>query len=596
MRYLKSFILSCYLPFGYAVIFGNTPLVYANEDTAMTGEKQEQLESEGAITDLSSPKSEQKTSLKQPQPEQSTATPTNSVVAKSSSSCPKIDSTETTIFVRQIEFVDIQGKPYRPFLSKEKLEPIIQSLQGCSVTSDKLAEAEEKINQLYLAEGYITSRAFSQGLTDGIVRIGILEGSVEKITIEGSPRLEKYVRSRLERAISKPFKVSQLEEQLRLLKADPLLEKVQASLRTGTHKGQSQLFVDVTAAKPFANSIGVNNYSPPSIGAENFNYNLGYRNLLGFGDTLSSNYNPSFDSIGGTYNLGFDYEIPLNSMNGRLNLRTTINRNKVVSGQFKDLDIEGETELYELAYRQPLVLTPQKEFALSLGFAYQDGQTFTFQGPTPFGFGPDEDGTSRTSVLFLGQEYTRRDVSGAWAFGSQFRLGLDILNATNHSDSTPDGQFLSWLTQAQRVQVLNDDNFLIIQANLQLAPNSLLPSEQFVIGGGQSVRGYRQNARSGDGGFSFSIEDRITLAKNQSGEPSFILAPFFDMGSVWNVDDNPNPIPEQKFIAALGLGFLFQPIPGLNLRLDYAPPLINLDDRGDNIQDNGLHFSTNYNF
>jgi hemolysin activation/secretion protein len=560
MSYLKGLIVSCNLLLvSYIALLSNVSSVRADDNIAKT------------------PKN-------------------NTVVAKSSSNCPKIERSQSTIFIRKIEFTDVNGQPYQPFLSQEKLKPIIKSLEGCSVTQDKLTEAEEKINQLYLSEGYITSRAFFQGLTNEVAKIGIIEGSIEKITIEGSPRLEKYVRSRLERSISKPFKVSKLEEQLRLLKADPLLEKVQASLRTGSQKGQNQLVVNVTEAKSFVNSIGVDNYTPPSIGSENLSYNLAYRNILGFGDTFSTNYNPSFDAIGGTYNLEFGYGIPLNSMDGTLQLRTAINRNKVVSGQFEELDIKGETELYELSFRQPLVLTPQKEFALSLGFAYQDGQTFTFQGPTPFGFGPDEDGISRTSVLQLGQEYTRRDVSGAWAFGSKFRFGLDIFNATDNSDSLPDGQFFSWLAQAQRVQVLNDSNFLIIQADLQLTPHSLLPSEQFVIGGGQSVRGYRQNARSGDSGFRFSVEDRITLAKNKGGEPAFILAPFFDMGSVWNVDNNPNVVPEQKFIAALGLGFLVQPLPGLNLRVDYAPPLINLDDREDSLQDNGFYFSANYNF
>ena len=68
------------------------------------------------------------------------------------------------------------------------------------------------------------------------------------------------------------------------------------------------------------------------------------------------------------------------------------------------------------------------------------------------------------------------------------------------------------------------------------------------------------------------------------------------MGAVWNVEDNPNQVPDDNFVAALGLGLLWQPTEGLNLRLDYAPPLIDLDDRGDNIQDDGLHFSLNYFF
>lgn len=68
------------------------------------------------------------------------------------------------------------------------------------------------------------------------------------------------------------------------------------------------------------------------------------------------------------------------------------------------------------------------------------------------------------------------------------------------------------------------------------------------------------------------------------------------MGSVWNVRGNPNTLPDQRFIAALGLGMIWQPSRNLNLRLDIAPPLINLRDRGNNIQDDGFHFSVNYSF
>jgi len=137
---------------------------------------------------------------------------------------------------------------------------------------------------------------------------------------------------------------------------------------------------------------------------------------------------------------------------------------------------------------------------------------------------------------------------------------------------------------------------LVIQGDLQLTGNSLLPSQQFVIGGGQSVRGYRQNARSGDNGALFSIEDRLTLVKNKAGEAKLTFTPFFNLGTVWNNDDNPNEQPEQTFLAALGIGFIWEPINGLNLKLDYAPPLVDLDDESENVQDNGLHFSLDYGF
>ena len=456
---------------------------------------------------------------------------------------------------------------------------------------------KDGIRQFYIEEGYINSLAILYGSRDILVE----EGRVE-VVVGGTGKLQKYVRDRITPAAN-PFNTRKIEDQLRLLKSDPLIENIEATLRPNEATNTPELFVNITAANSLFGNIGIDNYSPPSVGGEKLNLNLGYRNLTGIGDTFAIAYNPRLEAFDGTYNLGFNYQAPLNSMNGTLNLGVNIDRNEVVNGRFESLDIRGESETYSISYRQPLVLTPREELALSIGFTYRDGQTFTFQGPTPFGQGPDEDGVSRTSVFNLGQEYTRRDPAGAWGFRSQFRVGVDIFDATDNEvpnsqgDYIPDGQFFSWLAQIQRVQVLNDNNFLIIQGDLQLTPHSLLPSEQFAIGGGQSIRGYRQNARSGDNGIRFSIEDRITIAKNEAEEPIFVIAPFFNMGAVWNVENNPNQVPDKNFLAALGLGLLWQPAEGLNLRLDYAPPLIDLeDDQEYDIQDDGLHFSVNYSF
>ncbi|MGB7378833.1 MAG: ShlB/FhaC/HecB family hemolysin secretion/activation protein [Rivularia sp. (in: cyanobacteria)] len=179
---------------------------------------------------------------------------------------------------------------------------------------------------------------------------------------------------------------------------------------------------------------------------------------------------------------------------------------------------------------------------------------------------------------------------------SQFSIGTGLLDATTNDNPLPDSRFVSWLGQIQRVQRLSKNQLLIVQGDLQLTPDSLLPSEQFIIGGGQSLRGYRQNARSGDNGFRLLVEDRITLDSSEAGLTKLAIAPFFDMGAVWNHPDNPNDLANQTFLASLGLGVLWSPIPNLNLRLDYAYPFVDLDDRGENLQDNGLYFNLNYQF
>jgi hemolysin activation/secretion protein len=519
-------------------------------------------------------------------------------------------------------------------LGSEEIRSITAPLEGTQVTIEDLRQAADRITQLYLERDFITSRAVlaDQEIVNGLVEIRVVEGRLSDIEIEGNTHVnQSYIRDRIALGAKVPLSTSQLEDQLRLLRANPLFDNIEASLRAGEGLGESILIVRVTEAPRFGASISVDNYSPPSVGSERLVLSARYRNLTGLGDELAAGYNRT--TAGGTDVFDFSYRIPLNAMDGTLQLRAAPSRNQVLREASPrpiqaqpvfgppapppdPLEISGERQLYEVSFRQPLIRSPREEFALSLGLTYQNGQTFLFEGAFPFGIGPDQDGESRTSVFQFGQDYVRRDTKGAWAFRSSFNFGTGLFDATDsydgfaalletnptqaqeisQIDTIPDGQFFSWLGQIQRVQRLSDNNLLIAQLDVQLTPDPLLPAHQFVIGGGLSVRGFRQNARSGDNGFRFSLEDRIALDLNAAGLPTFQLIPFIDAGGIWNVPSNPNTPPDQRFLVGTGIGLLWEPEPRVRIRLDYAIPLIELDDRGNNAQDDGFYFSVGYGF
>jgi hemolysin activation/secretion protein len=479
-------------------------------------------------------------------------------------------------------------------LSPDEIKALVSPLEGRLATLTQLKQVADKITEIYLNRGYITSRAVlpPQAITAGVVQIQVIEGKLSKIEVEGTKRLNPdYIRSRIRLGAGMPLSTAKLEDQLRLLRVDPLFSNVEARLRASDNEGESVLIVRVSEANPFQSSFSIDNYSPPSVGSIRLGVSLRHRNITGNGDELAGAY---YRSIGDSDVFDFSYRVPLNAMNGTLQLRAAPNRNSIVQAPFDAFDISGKSNLFEVSYRQPLVRSPIEEFALSGGFTYQTGRTFVAGEPTPFGIGPDSNGVSTTSAIKLGQDYIRRDPQGAWALRSQFTIGTNLLDATSNKGSDPDGQFLSWLGQVQRVQRLNNKHLLIVQGDLQLSANSLLSSQQFVIGGGQSLRGYRQNARSGDNGFRFSIEDRITVQRDASGAPKLQLAPFFDAGTVWNMPNNPNKLTSQRFLAGLGLGVIWEPIPRVNVRVEYALPLIRIRDRGDNLQDSGIYFNIIY--
>ncbi|NJL87978.1 MAG: ShlB/FhaC/HecB family hemolysin secretion/activation protein [Leptolyngbyaceae cyanobacterium SM1_1_3] len=323
------------------------------------------------------------------------------------------------------------------------------------------------------------------------------------------------------------------------------------------------LNVRVQESNPLVAQFSFDNFSPDSVGSERLGAEVSYLSPLGIGDQVFASAYISTTGGSEVYEIG--YRVPLNALNGTLQLRFVPSSFEITDSSANfGLDIKGDADVYDVSFRQPLIRSLREELALSLGFRRREGQTLI----SDIVFD-----SSRTSILQFGQDYLRRDATGAWALRSQFNIGTDLFGVTQRSGDQPDGDFLSWVGQVQRIEILNDRHTLIVQGDLQLSGDPLLPSEQFIVGGGQSLRGYEQNSLFGDSGFRLSIEDRITLEANALGQPRLQVAPFLDMGAVWN-NESGQTGRNEDFLVGLGTGLIWQPLPGLNMRLDLAVPLV----------------------
>lgn len=479
----------------------------------------------------------------------------------------------------------------------EDLAPLLSEVSG-PTTLGALNRVVAAITAAYINAGYITSRAVlpSQPLDQGDITILVIEGTLAEVDISGLERLNPgYVRRRIDLGVTTPLNANALEDQLRLLNNDPNLANIQADLQSGDTLGTSRLVIDLEESRPWFGAAFTDNASPASVGSERIGASAGYRNLTGWGDTLRVGYTRTY--AGGYQAWDFGYSIPLNPMEGTLDVRAGFERSRIVQAPFDELNIRGRSQRYDVTFRQPLLRNPREEFALALTFSRQTGQSFIFNDiGAPFGLGAEADGSTRTSVLRFSQDYLRRDTQGAWSGQSQFNLGIDAFGITRNADPIPDGRFFSWLGQVARVQRLSPDSQMIFQGALQLSPSNLLASETFGMGGAQTLRGYRQNARSGDNGWRFSAENRTTVARFNDETHLLQVAPFFDLGAVWNNPNNPGQIASDHFLAGAGVGLLWVAQPSWSARMDFALPLVTMRDRGNNLQDNGLYFTLNYQF
>ncbi len=477
--------------------------------------------------------------------------------------------------------------------SDEELAAVTQSFSQRPISFAELLQARSAVTKLYVDAGYVTSGAYipPQAIEKGVVTIKIVEGSLEAINVEVKGKLHpNYIRDRIALATRQPLSIPRLLEALQLLQLDPLIAKISAQLAASTHPGKNILDVTVETAPSFRPQIIADNGRSPQVGSFRRGVKLAENNLLGYGDSLQGFYL----NTDGSDDIDMSYEIPVNPRNGKVKLEYRTVSSKIIEPPFNILNIESNYQKYGLSLRQPVVQSPNQEFALGITFDRQESTTTYLNGlPFPAG-GADDNGQTQVSTLRFFQEWLQRNDRIVIAARSEFNFGIDAFGTTTPFDAqidpnTPSSQYFMWRGQAQWVNLLAPDMLLLARTEFQFADRPIVSLEQFALGGLGSVEGYRQNTLLTDNGFFASIELRLPIFRAPQQATLVQLIPFVDFGTGWNSAGSNNPDP--NILASAGVGLQWQQGEHFSARIDWAIPLGRVPFEGNTWQDNGIVFS-----
>jgi hemolysin activation/secretion protein len=485
-------------------------------------------------------------------------------------------------------------------LTPVELNNLLSPTKGQPANQQITCQIAQEMTQVYRDRGYVLAQVYpvidrktsALATTTGGVRFLVAEGCLESIDITGTKRLKpSYIKDRVVAGAQNPFNANKINNYLALIQTDPKLSKLEVlGINPGQSFGSSTLALKVTEANSLSGFVGADSSISPFFGGIRGIGGLTYRNVTGNGDDLSVFYFRS--TTGEAQGADFSYQIPVNPMNGQIQVRYAPSISSIIL-QPNDRLFKSNVNTAEFNYRQPLFRSPNQEFALSLGLSFQDQQVSLDGVNSAIVAGADSEGKTKTRVVQFSQEYTSLDDVGNWSLRSQFNLGLGGFGATNNTRPTPDGKFISWQGQAQRVQRLSPNNYAVAQLGFQLTPDPLIPNQQFTLAGDRSILGYRQSLRSSDNGVRLSLEDRAIVGRNQSGEANLQLVANVTGAKLWN---NGGTTVDDGFLASVGAGVIWEPLPKLVTRLDYAIPLVKIGDRGNSFQDSGFNFSIGYGF
>lgn len=401
-----------------------------------------------------------------------------------------------------------------------------------------------------------------------------------------------YLISRLAIAGSAPLNINRLVEGVQLLQIDPLIAQISTEIAAGTQTGTSVLNVSTTQALDSGVSFSMDNNRSPAVGSIRQTARIHQGNFLGLGDEVNFSVNRTDGSVG----WDVDYTVPVSPYNTTLRFAAGRTESRVIDAFFSFLDIQSQSGYFELTLRHPFIQTPSEEFALSLTASRRESFSEFLASSTGGGIpfpttGAGTDGTTKISSVRFTQDWTRREAEQVFALQSEFTLGVGAFNATINDDP-PDSRFFAWKGSAQWVRLLAPDTLFLLQGSVQLSNNPLVPSEQFSLGGQNTVRGYRQDTLLTDNGLRASAELQLPLFRIPEIDTLFQIAPFFDIGYGWN-----NPIsdpPTQSTLAGMGLGLVWRQGDSFTARLDWGMPLSYVSYDRDTWQEAGVYFNITF--
>ncbi len=511
---------------------------------------------------------------------------------------PKIPTTPSTprddklgVFRVFVHDIHVTGSTV---FSDTELAQVTAPYRNRNLTTEDLEKVRLALTLLYVNSGYLTSGAVipDQDVTFGTIVIQIVEGKLIRVDVEGNEWFRSsYLRDRVARGLSTPLSIHPLQERIQLLQQDPRIERVNAELKPGDIRGESVLNVRVKDANPFRAWLEFNNYQTPTVGAERGLATVAHQNVTGHGDQFMFTYgrshgvNPIIDT---------SYSLPLNAYETTFTAYYRRNAFLVVENPFRALDLNVDSQVIGIALRQPVYRTVTDEFAVTLTGEHlylKTTSAFDAPGlPSLFIPGSSTTGVATVSALRFSQEYTHRSPSLVFAALSRVSVGLNVLGATINNGPLPDGQFVSWLGQAQVVKRLDDwwGVQLLGRVAAQVASDRLFPLEQMPVGGRFSVRGYRENTSVRDDAVLASLESRFPLLRFPSGEDRVQFAPFVDFGHAWSAKGD---TPGLRTLASVGAGLRWMILPQERARFEvyWGQQLNHVRGGEGNMQDHGIH-------
>jgi hemolysin activation/secretion protein len=444
--------------------------------------------------------------------------------------------------------------------TQAELLPLYQSYLGTQVKFQDLQAIIEKIKTEYRKKGYFTTVVYlpEQDIKEGVVDIKVVEGRMGALQIEGSKYFSKsLIEKNFHTKKGEILNINTLQKDLLRLNQNSDLE-IKAVVAPGKEEGAVDVVLKVKERFPWHLGQTFDNEGSRLSGKYRVGGYLRSTNATGHNDSIF--INSIYTSLSNGESLS--YRLPIDSYGTTFGLDIA-NFIMKIGKEFKSRDITGSTKQITPQIIKELFLSENFEGYLNTGIEIKSIENK---------IGSRTTASDQLRTPYFGFDFDKTDASGKTTFSPRFSFGTeDFIGASdrNHPTATragTGGSFFKYEQSLNRIQRMPWQSYVLLRSRLQLASHTLASSEQFQLGGENSVRGYPEGDYLADMGGTLSLD--WVFPNTPLGQ--FIQPVVFADTGGGRLKKVLTGEKRQKFLAGLGCGLRIRLYDKVYMVLDWA--------------------------
>lgn len=476
---------------------------------------------------------------------------------------------------------------------QEKMRPYF----GRPATMSVLDKICRDVIDYYRQQGFPVVNVVvpQQTVRDGAIQFLVTEARVGKVIVEGArwfnpDRLRENVTLREGDRVD----ADELQEDVRWLNNNPF-RQANLAFQPGEQPGTTDVILEVNDRMPLRFFFTYDNYGIDLTGKNRLSTGFNFGNLFSTDQQVNFQYTTttqevfnSLNAYSGSWIIPFPWR----------NYLTFFGSYSGAQGDIPGTSASLQSASWQVSarYNAPLPMIGAYSHEVYGGFDFKQASNslLIFNITTPDGGGF---GTYDIFQLTAGYSGSAPDDLGSTSFelgGFYSPGGVGTLNNSTTFNNIITGanpEYGYGRVTLTRGFILPLNFSIRGEFNGQLATTSLMPTEQFGLGGYNTVRGYDERVANGDNAWVFNLEfwtppgSIFKIFGNQEVEDRLQFLAFWDYGSVGYADALPGQV--QYWLMSVGPGLRYNIDRYVNVQFDWgfqlhqAPPGTKVGNRAE---------------